>query len=179
MFLGLQTHPPIFCLHRAFSLSLPSVHICWCVCVAAVQSVSCADSLWPHGLPHARLLCPPLSPGVHSNSCLLSQWCYLTMSSSAASFSCPQSFPASGSFSMSWLFTLGGQNIEASASVLPMNIQDWFPLGLTGWISLLSKGLSRVFSAQFKTISSSALSLLYGPTLTPIHKVKSVKVKVT
>ena len=84
-----------------------------------------------------------------SNSCPLSQWCYPTISSSAALFSfCLQSFPASGSFPMSWLFTSGGQSIGVSAlaSVLPMNIQDWFPLGGTGWISLQSKGLSRVFS---------------------------------
>ena len=89
-----------------------------------------------------RFLYPPPSPGVCSNSCPLSQWCYLTISSSVAVFSfCFQTFPASGSFSMSWLFTAGGQNIgvSASASVLPMNIQGWFPLGLTGLISLLSE----------------------------------------
>ena len=106
-------------------------------------------SLWPHGLQHARLLCPPPSPIVCSNSSPLSQWCYLTISSSATPFSfCLQSFPALWSFSMSWLFTSGGQSIRASAStsVLLMNIQDWFPLGLTGLISLQSKGLSRVFS---------------------------------
>ena len=81
-----------------------------------------------------------------SNSCPLSQWCHPTISSSVATFSsCPQSFPASGSFPMSWLFTSGGQSIRASASVLPVNIQGWFPLRLTGLISLLSKGLSRVF----------------------------------
>ena len=99
-------------------------------------------SLWPHGLWHARPLCPLLSPWVCSNSCPLSQWCYLTISSSAAPFSfCFQSFPASGSFPMSLLFVSGGQSTgaSASASVLPMNIQDWFPLGLTGLISLLSK----------------------------------------
>ena len=108
------------------------------------------DSLQPHGLQHARLPCPSLSPGVCSNSCPLSQWCYLSISSSAAPFSfCLQSFPASGSFPMSWLFASGGQSIGASAlaSVLPMNIQDWFPLGWTGFISLLSKWLSRVFSS--------------------------------
>ena len=107
-------------------------------------------TLWPHGLQHTRLPCPSLSPGVCSNSCPLSQWCYLTISFSAALFSsCPQSFPASGSFPMIWLFTSGGQNIGASAStsVLLMNIQDWFPLGLTGLITLQSKGLSRVFSS--------------------------------
>ena len=107
-----------------------------------------SDFLWPHGLQHPRLLCPPLSPGVCSNSCPLSRWCHLTISSSVASFSsCPQSFPTSGSFPMSWLFTSGSQSIgvSASASVLPKNIQDWFLLGLTGLISLLFKRLSRVF----------------------------------
>ena len=108
------------------------------------------NSLQPHGLQHARLPCPSLSPGACSNSCPLSQWCHPTISSSVILFSsCLQSFPASGSsFPMSWLFSSGGQSIRASisASVLPVNIQDWFPLGLTGLISLQSKGLSRVFS---------------------------------
>jgi len=106
-------------------------------------------SLWPHGLRHARLPCLSLLHGVCSDSCPLSWWCYLTISSSATFFSfCFQSFPASGSFPMSQLFTSGGQSIgtSASASVLPMNIQHWFPLGLTGLISLQSKGLWRVFS---------------------------------
>ena len=105
-----------------------------------------SNSLWPHWLPHARLLCPSLSPGVCSNSCSLSQWCHPTISSSLVPFSCLQCFPASRSFPMSQFFASGGQNIGASASVLPMNICSWFPLGLTGLISLLSKGLSRVFS---------------------------------
>ena len=104
--------------------------------------------LWAHGLKHARLPCPSLSPGACSNSCPLSQWCYLTISSSVSPFSCsPPSFPASGSFQMSWLFTSSGQSIRPSALVLPMNTQGWFPLGLTGFISLQSKGLSRVFSS--------------------------------
>ena len=93
-----------------------------------------SDSLWPHGLYQTRLPCPLLSPGVCSNSCLLCQWCHPTISSSVVPFSsCFQSFPASGSFPMSLHFASGGQSIEASASasVLPMNIQDWFPLGLT------------------------------------------------
>ena len=93
-----------------------------------------SDSLRPHGLQYARLPCPPLSPGVYSNSCPLSQWCHPTISSSVIPLSSYlPSFPASGSFLMSPLFTLGGQSIgiSASASVLPMNIQDWFPLGLT------------------------------------------------
>ena len=109
-----------------------------------------SNSLQPHGLQHARLPCPSLSPGVCSNSCPLSWWCHPTISSSVIPFSsCLQSFPASRSFPMSWLFASGGQSIgaTASASVLPMDIQDWFPLGWTGVISLRSKGLSRVFSS--------------------------------
>ena len=108
-----------------------------------------SNSLWPHGLQHARLPCPSSTPGVYSNSLSLSWWCHPTISSSVVPFpSHLQSFPASGSFPMSQLFTSGGQRIgaSASASVLPMNIQGWFPLGLTGLISLLSKGLSGVFS---------------------------------
>ena len=106
------------------------------------------DSFQARGLQHTRLICPRLSPRVCSDSCLLSQWCYLTISSSAAPFSfCLQSFPASESFLMSWLFASGGQSIGASASVPPANIQGWFPLGLTGLISFLSKGLSEVFSS--------------------------------
>ena len=108
-----------------------------------------SDSLGPHELQHARPPCPSPTPGVHPNSCPSSQWCHPAISSSVMPFSsCPQSLPASESFPMSQLFTWGGQSIEvsASASVLPMNIQDWFSLGWTGWISLQSKGLSRVFS---------------------------------
>ena len=102
----------------------------------------------PHVLQHARFPCLSLSPGVCSNSCPLSWWCYLTISSSAALFFCLQSFLASESFLVSWLFTSGGQSIGtlALASVLPVNMQDWFSLGLTGLISLQSKGFSRVFS---------------------------------
>ena len=107
-----------------------------------------SDSLRPHGLQHTRLPCPSPTPGAYSNSCPLSLWCHPTISSSVVPFSHPQSFPASGSFLMSQFFESGGQSIGASApaSVLPMSIQDWFPLGWTGWISLQSKGLSRVFS---------------------------------
>ena len=107
-----------------------------------------SNSLWPHLLQHASK-CPSLSPWVCSNSCALSRWCHPTISSSVINFSsCSQSFPAPGSFPMSQLFPSGGQSIgvSASTSVLPMVIQDWFPLGLTGLISLESKGLSRVFS---------------------------------
>ena len=107
-----------------------------------------SDSLWSHGQQHTRLLYPSLSVRVYSNSCTLSQWCYLTSSSFAIPFSFGfQSFPESGSFPMSQLFASGGQTIGASVSVLPMNIQGWFPLGLTSLIFLLSKGLSRVFSS--------------------------------
>ena len=112
------------------------------------------DSLWPHGLQHSRHPCPSPFPRACSNSCRLSQWCHPTTSSSVFPFSpCLQSFPASGSFPMSQLFASGGQSIgaSASASVLPMNIQDWFPLGLTGLLSLQSKGLSRVFSSTLKS----------------------------
>ena len=107
-------------------------------------------SLWPHGLQHARLLCPSSTPRACSNSYPWSRWCHPTISSSVVPFSfCLQSFPASGSSPVNWFFMSGGQNIgtSASASVLPMNIQDWSPLGLTGLISLQSRGLSRVFSS--------------------------------
>ena len=108
-----------------------------------------SDSLRPHEPQHARPPCPSPTPGVHPNRCALSRWCHPAISSSVVPFSsCPQSLPASGSFQMSQLFASGGQSIgvSASASVLPMNTQDWSPLGWTGWISLQSKGLSRVFS---------------------------------
>ena len=108
-----------------------------------------SDSLQPHGLQHARLPCPSPTPGACSNSCPSSWWCHPTISSSVVPFSyCLQSFPASGSFPMSQFFASGNQNIgaSASASVLPMTIQDWFPLGLTDLLSLQSKWLSRVFS---------------------------------
>ena len=139
-----------------------------------------SNYLWPHGLQHARPLCTSPTPGVYSNLCPLSWWCHTIILSSVIPFSsCLQSFPASGSFQMSELFPSGGQRIEVSASswVLPMNIQDLFYLGWTGWISLKSKGHSRVFSnttdqkhqPQFKSINSSALSSLHSPTLTSIH----------
>ena len=108
-----------------------------------------SNSLWHHALHHTRLPCPSPTPRAWSNSCPLSQWCYPTISSSVIPFSfCLQSFPASGCFPMSQFFTSGSQSIgvSASISVLPMNIQDWFPLGWTGWISLQSQELSRVFS---------------------------------
>ena len=128
-----------------------------------------SDSATPR-LQHARLFCPSPTPGACSNSCPLSRWCHPTVSSSVALFSsCPQFFPASGSFPTSQLFASSGQSIgvSASTSVLPMNIQDWFPLRWTSWISLLSNGLWRVFSK--KSINSSAHSFLYSPTLTSVH----------
>ena len=138
-----------------------------------------SDPLQPHELQHTRLLCPPLSPRVCSNPCSVSWWydlaptheCYLTISSSSAPFSfCFQSFPASRSFLMSWLFVSGGQSIRASATVLPIDIQGWRPFGLTGLTSLQSKGLSRVFcSTTIRNISSLVLSLFDGPTLTSVH----------
>ena len=129
-----------------------------------------SNSLWPYGLQHARLPCPSPAPRVCSNSCPLSQWCHPTISSSIIPFSCLQSSPVSGSFSNSRLFASGGQSIGTSASVLSLNIQDWFSLGLTGLIFLQFKGVSRVFSnSQFKRFNSSVHSLLYGPAFTSLH----------
>ena len=118
-----------------------------------------SNSLRPHESQHSRPPCPSPTPRIYSNSCPLSRWCHPAISSSVIPFSsCPQSLPESGSFPMSQLFSSGGQSIgiSASASVLPMNTQDWSPLGWTGWISLRSKGLSRVFSnttVQIPTLS--------------------------
>ena len=112
-----------------------------------------SNSLWPYGLQRAKRPCPSPTPGIYSDSRPLSRWCHPTISSSVIPFSsCLQSFPASESFQMSQFFASSGQSIgvSASASVLPMNIQDWFPLGWTSWISLLSKGLSRIFSDSSK-----------------------------
>ena len=177
-----------------------SVCVCVCVCVCARSSMGkqifyphllsnlipgCAvpfssvrfnrsvvsNSLWPHGLQHARTPCPSPAPGIYSNSCPLSQWCHSTISSCRPLLLLPSIFPASGSFQMSQLFASGGQSIRVSAStsVLPMNTQDWSPLGWTGWI-LHTKGLSRVFSNTIlKSINSLALSFLHSPTLTSIH----------
>ena len=133
-----------------------------------------SDSLWPHGLQHARLPCPSLIPGDYSDSCPLSWWCHPTISPSSNPFSSHlQSFPASGSFTMSRFFASGGQSIgvSASGSVLPMNIQDWFPLGWTGWIPLQSKGLSKSLlqhhSSKASILRCSAFFL--SPTLTSIY----------
>ena len=126
-----------------------------------------SDSFWPHGLQHARLPCPSPTPRVYSDSCPLSRWWHLTISSSVITFSHLQSFPEPRSFPMSQFFASGGQSIGASASVLPMNIQDWSPLGWTGWISLKFKGLFSNTTVQ--SINSLALSFLYSPTLTSMH----------
>ena len=132
-----------------------------------------SNFLRPLGLQHTRFPCPSPTPGAYSNSCPLSWWCHPTISSSVIPFSSHlQSFAASGSFPVSQFFTSGGQSIGAlaSVSVLPMNIRDWFPLGWTGWISLQSKGLSRVFSnttVQKRQFCSAQLS--YSPNLTTIH----------
>ena len=131
------------------------------------------DSLGPHELQHSRPPCPLPSPGVHPNPCPSSQWCHPAISSSVVPFSsCPQSFSASGSFQMSQLFTWGDQStgVSASASVLPMNTQGWYPLEWTGWISLQSKDSQESSpTPQFKSINSSVLSFLHSPTLTSIH----------
>ena len=139
----------------------------------SVSQFSCSvvsDCLRPHGLQYARRPCPSPTTRVYSNSCPLSQWCHPTISSSVvSSFSCLQSFPATGSFQMSQFFTSGGHSIGVSAlaSVLTMNIQDWFPLGWTPCSPRDSQESSP--TPQFKSINSSALSFPYGPTLTSIH----------
>ena len=150
----------------------PSPATCWLCDVLHIKSRKkykivqfsrsvVSDSLRPHESQHARPHCPSPTPGVHSNSCPSSRWCHPAILSSVIPFSCPQSFPASGSFPMSWFFISGGQSIGASAlvSVLPMNIQGWFHLGLIGLISLQSEGLSGVFSSttQLKSIAQPSL----------------------
>ena len=127
-------------MFRSFSVQFSSVQFSHSVV---------SDSLQPHEPQHARPPCPSPTPGVHPNACPLSRWCHPTISFSVVPFSsCPQSFPASGSFQMNQLFTLGSQStgVSASTSVLQMNTQDWCPLGWTGWISLQSQGPSRVFA---------------------------------
>ena len=129
-------------------------------------------TLRPHGLQHPRLLCPSPTPRAYTNSCPSSQWCHPTISSSIIPFSsCVRSFPASGSFPMSQFFASGGQiiGVSASASVFPVNIQDWFPLRWIGWISLQSKRLSRVFSNTTVQKHQFFSAQLYSPTLTSIH----------
>ena len=137
----------------SFSLSVNALSssFLFFFCFSSVQ-FSCSvmsDSLWPHESQHARPLCPSPAPGVYSNSCPSSRWCHPAISSSVITFSsCPQSLPTSGSFPISQLFAWGCQSagVSASASVLPMNTQDWSPSGWTGWISLQSQGTLRIFS---------------------------------
>ena len=138
-------------------ISVAGIYLLIICLILAVQSLTHVQLFVIPWTKHARLPCSSLSPGISSNSSPLSQWCFLSISSTAAHFSSwPQSFPASGSFPLGQLFSSGSQSIgaSASASVLPVNIQGWFPLGLTGVISLLSKGLSRVFCS---------------PTFTSVH----------
>ena len=145
-----------------------------CVFIASVQFGSVAQScptLWPHEPQHARPPCPSQTPGVYPNTCPSSWWCHPAISSSVVLFSSyPQSLPASGSFPVSQLFAWGGQSAGLPASLLPMNIQDWSPLGWTGWISLQSRDSQESSQTpQFKSINSSLLSFLHSPTLTSIH----------
>ena len=149
-------HPGVYVLHelKEFEnlwvlLFLSNPEGKWPFSLVQFSHSVMSNSLWPHELQHTRLLCPSPTPGVHPNSCASSQWCHPAISSSVVPFSsCPQSLPALESFPMSQLFAWGAQNIgvSASASVLPVNTQDWSPLGWTGWTSLQAKGLSRVFS---------------------------------
>ena len=153
---------PYTALESSLALSDPSVQF------------SCSiiyDSLRPHGLQHSGVPCPSPTPRACSNSCPLNRWCHPTITSSAVPFSSHlQSFPASGSFPMSQFFPSGGQRIgaSASASVLPVNIQDWFPLGLTGWLSMQSKGLSRVFNTTVQKHQFFGTQP-YDPTQLSIH----------
>ena len=146
--------------------------------MSSVQSLSRVQLLATHGLQHARPPCPLPTPGAYSNSCPLSQWCHPTISSSVIPFSCPQSFPASRSFQMSQLFLSGGQRtgVSASASVLPMNIQDGFPLGWTGWISTVqgtlksllqhhSSKASILWCSAFFIVQSSHSYMTIGKTI--------------
>ena len=134
----------------------------WDFCCCPCSVAQSCPTLWPHGLQHARLPYPSPSPGACSNSCLLSRWCQLTILSSVIPFSsCRQSFPASGSFLMSWLFVSGGQSVGASASVLPVNIQDWFPFD---WFDLLAvqgtlKSLLQYYSSKASKSSWSKYSV--------------------
>ena len=170
------------CVH-AYGGMYICVYMCVCVCVyvdiCEYEHICCcsvvvmSDSPTSCTVAQHQFPLPSLSPRCCSNSCALGHWCYLTISSSATLFSyCFQSFPASGSFPMSWLFTSGSQSIGTSASVFPMNIQGCFPLGLSALISLLSSPRDSQESSpapQFESINSLALSLLYGPILTSIH----------
>ena len=148
---------------------LSTLKVKFCLIYLTLSSAQFSQSVMPdslrlHGLQHARPPCPSPTPRVYSNLCPSSRWCHPTISSSAIHFSsCLQSFPASGSFPMSQFFTSGSQSIgvSASASVLPINIQDWSPLGLTGWISLLSKGLSSLLQHHNSKASILCLSAFF------------------
>ena len=156
-----------------FSRFICIVVVSICCCSGDQLLISCVWSLWPHGLQHSRLSGPSPSPGACSNSCPLSRWCHPTISPSVIPFSSSlQSFPASGSFLMSLLFGLGGQSIGASssASVLPMNIQDWCPLGWIGWIPCSPRDSQESSPIpHLESINSLALNLICGPTLTSLH----------
>jgi len=150
-----------------------SLHSCFGLSSVQFSFSVMSNSLWPRGLQHARLPCPSPTPRAYSNSCPLHRWCHQTISSSIVPFSSHlQSFLASESFLVSQFFASGGQSIgvSASASVLPMNIQDWFLLGLTGLISCSPRDSQESSpTPQFKSINSLALSFLYSPTLISIH----------
>ena len=172
LLLGRKVMNNLDSISKSRDITLPTnVHL-----VSSVQFICLvvSNSLRPHGLQHTRPPCPSPTPRVYSNSCPLSRWCHTTISSFVIPFSsCPHSFPESGSFPMSQLFASGGQNIgvSASTSIPPMNAQDWSPLGWTGWISLQSKGLSRVFSnTTVQKHQFFAAHFLYSPTLTSIHE---------
>ena len=155
-----------------YAICLKLIQCCYVNSVQFSHSIV-SNSLWPHESQHTRPPCPSPTPRVYQNPHPSSRWCHPAVSSSVVPFSsCPQSLPASGSFPVSQLFTWGGQSIgiSASTSVLPMNTQDCSSLGWTGWISLQSKGLSRVFSnTTVQKLNSSVLSSLHCPTLTSIH----------
>ena len=161
------------CLFLALSYCIEPLIQCWVAAkrIDQFSSVQALSPVWLFATPWT-VVCqaslPSPTPGACSNSCPSSWWYHPTIWSSVVPFSsCPQSFPASGSFPVSQFFSSGG--ISASASVLPVNIQDWFPLGWTGWISLLSKGLSRVFNTTVQKHHSLAHNFLYSPTLTSIY----------
>ena len=145
---GLKVHPHLYRWPNFVPFYGCSIPLYVCQSVSQFSHSAVSDSLWARGLQHSRLPWPSPTPGACSNSCPSSRWCQPTISSSVILFSCLQSFPASGSSPMRLFFISGGQSIgvSASASVLPMNTQDWSPLGGTGWIPLQSKGLSRVCS---------------------------------
>ena len=169
LFLRVQFPSVLFSCYDSFNFSLILLYqyILYNCCCSVIKP--CSTVCNP--MDCSRLLCPPLSSRVCSNSCPLSQWCYLTISSCSVPFSsCPQSFPASGSFPMSRFFASGGQSIvtTASPSVLPVNIQGWFPLGLV-WPCILRDSQELSPAPQFESVNSLALSLLYDPTFTFIH----------